>query len=46
MSFHPEVLPPIREETASVAHAIFPKGNVYMRMRDELRTDLSRSRFH
>jgi transposase len=27
---------PIPEETVRVARAIFPKGNVYMRMRDEL----------
>jgi transposase len=27
---------PIPEETVRVAHAAFPKGNVYMRMRDAL----------
>ncbi len=38
MSLHPQVIPPIPEETARVAHAILPKGNVYMHMRDELGT--------
>jgi len=27
---------PIPEETVRVAHAAFPKGNVFMRMRDAL----------
>lgn len=36
MSLHPHPLDPIPEETARVAHAAFPKGNPYMRMRDEL----------
>jgi len=38
MSLHPQAIPPIPEETARVAHAVFPNGNVYMRMRDELGT--------
>ncbi len=38
MSLHPQVIPPIPDETARVAHAIFPKGNVYMHMGDELVT--------
>ena len=38
MSLHPQVIPSIPDETARVAHAIFPKGNVYMHMRDELGT--------
>ncbi len=38
MSLHPQVIPPIPDETVRVAHAIFPKGNVYMHMRDELGT--------
>jgi transposase len=29
---------PVPTETARVAHAAFPAGNVYMRMRDELGT--------
>jgi transposase len=33
---HPQAIPPIPEETARVAHAVFPKGNVYMKLRDEL----------
>ena len=38
MSLHPQVLCPIPEETARVARAAYPKGNVYMRIRDELGT--------
>ena len=36
MSLHPQPLGPVPEQTARVARAAFPKGNVYMRMRDEL----------
>lgn len=36
MSLQPQAVPPIPEETARVAHAAFPKGNRYLRMRDEL----------
>jgi transposase len=36
MSLHPQEIPPIPEETMRVARAAFPRGNVYMRMRDEL----------
>jgi transposase len=36
MSLHPHPIDPIPEETARVARAAFPKGNPYMRMRDEL----------
>jgi transposase len=36
MSLKPEELGPIPQETARVAHAAYPKGNVFMRMRDEL----------
>jgi len=36
MTLHPQPLPPIPEETARVARAAFPKGNLYVRMRDEL----------
>jgi transposase len=35
MSLKPETINPIPEETKRVAQAAFPKGNVYMRMRDE-----------
>ena len=38
MSLHPQVLCPIPEETARVARAAYPKGNLYMRIRDELGT--------
>jgi len=48
MSLKPELVPPIPEETKRVANSVrrdsqstraaFPKGNTYMRMRDELGT--------
>lgn len=36
MSLHPQAFCPIPEETVRVAHAAYPKGSVYMRVRDEL----------
>src|SRR6266508_4212223 len=36
MSLHPQSPVPVPEETARVARAAFPKGNVYMQMRDAL----------
>jgi transposase len=36
MSLRPNPLPPVPEETARVAQAAFPKGNTYLRLRDEL----------
>ena len=36
MSIQPQDNYPIPEETRRVAQAAFPKGNLYMRMRDEL----------
>ena len=36
MSMKPQEISPVPEETARVARAANPKGNVYMRMRDEL----------
>lgn len=38
MSLKPEPIDPIPEETVRVAHAAFPKGNRYLRLRDELGT--------
>jgi transposase len=38
MSLKPELVPPIPEETKRIAKDSFPKGNTYMRMRDELGT--------
>lgn len=35
---HPQPIPTIPEETARVAHAVLPQGNVYLQMRDELGT--------
>lgn len=36
MSLQPTVIEPVPEETARIAHAAFPKGNLYLAMRDEL----------
>ena len=36
MCLHPELIPIVPEITAKVAKAAFPKGNKYMRLRDEL----------
>ena len=36
MSLNPMPVPEIPEETARVAHAAFPKGNIYLRMRERL----------
>ena len=36
MSLQPHVVYLVPDETARVAHAAFPKGSVYMRMRDSL----------
>lgn len=36
MSLHPTPSEPVPVETARVAHAAFPKGNVYLQMRDVL----------
>ncbi len=36
MSLQPQPIGPVPEQTAQVARAAFPKGNVYIRLRDEL----------
>jgi transposase len=36
MSLHPRDILPVPEETRRVAQAAFPRGNIYIRMRDEL----------
>ena len=38
MSLQPQAIPPVPEETARIARAILPKGNMYIHMRDELGT--------
>ena len=38
MSLHLEPIPVVPEETVRVARAAFPKGNLYLKMRDELGT--------
>jgi transposase len=35
---HPQPIPPIPEETVRVAQAAFPKGNLYLTLRDKLGT--------
>jgi len=36
MSLKPNAIPPVPEMTVTIAQAAFPKGNLYMQMRDEL----------
>ena len=36
MSLHPQIIPAIPQETARVAHAAFPHGNIYLQLKDEL----------
>jgi transposase len=38
MSLKPQAISPVPEETARIARAAYPKGNVYLHMRDELGT--------
>src|SRR3712207_879146 len=38
MSLHPQVVYRVPEETARVARAIFPHGNIYLRLYDALGT--------
>lgn len=38
MSLKPEAISPVPEETARIARAAFPKGSLYLRLRDELGT--------
>ena len=36
MSLHPQSIPPVPDETVRVARAAFPKGNIYLKIRDTL----------
>ncbi len=36
MSLHPQPIPPVPDETVRVARAAFPKGNIYLKIRDTL----------
>ena len=36
MCLHPALIPPVPKETARVAHAAFRKGNIYLKLREEL----------
>lgn len=36
MSLRSQTVPPVSEETARVARAAFPKGNLYMQLRDKI----------
>ncbi len=38
MSLQPSIVEPVPEETARIARAAFPKGNLYLSIRDELGT--------
>ena len=41
MSLKPRPIQPVPDETARVARAAFPKGNVYLKLRDQLGTIFS-----
>jgi transposase len=45
MSLQPQAIPPVPEQTARVARALFPSGNRYMQLRDELGTIYSDEQF-
>lgn len=45
MSLRPEISPAIPKETVRVAHASFPKGSRYTRLRDELGAVFDDARF-
>jgi transposase len=45
MSLKALPIPPVPEETARVAHAVFPHGNVFMQVRDTLGTIYTDERF-
>ena len=36
MALQPQTIPPLPEETARVARVLFPEGNRYMRLREEV----------
>lgn len=36
MSLQPQAVPPVPAETARIARAAFPKGNLYLQLRDEI----------
>ncbi len=38
MSMHPHAIGSIPDETVRVAHAVFPRGNMYLTMRDQVGT--------
>jgi transposase len=38
MSLKPMAIPPVPPETARVARAAFPKGNIYMKLRERIGT--------
>src|SRR6266700_5616791 len=38
MSLQPQMICPVPEETARIARAAYPRGNVYLQLRDELGT--------
>ncbi len=46
MSLHPQQLGTIPSETIRVAQLAFPKGNIYLKMRDELGVFYSDNNFN
>lgn len=45
MSMHPQSIPEIPEQTVLIARASFPKGNIYMQIRDTLGSIFSDEEF-
>jgi transposase len=45
MTLHLQPIPPVPDATAAAAQAIFPDGNVYMTIRDELGTIFTNAQF-
>ncbi len=45
MSLRPQNIPPVPEETARIARAAFPKGNLYRQIRARNRYFVDRCRF-
>lgn len=45
MSPHPSFPAKVPSQTAAVARAAFPRGNAYLRLRDELGTEFTNTRF-
>jgi transposase len=43
MSMQPQIIPPVPLDTEAVARAAFPKGNIYVLLRDNLGGEVTKS---